>query len=150
MAYAVVAVIALMVGAATSLDERPKAAPCMEAKEVEGIWTVTTFEAKGIVLPKHQYVGRRMSFGREKFTIESKDRREELGYRIDWSATPASIDITGSEREKRYPLKGIVRRDGETLWICVALPQWPLGRPTKFKSEIGNKTEMWTLKRTGP
>jgi uncharacterized protein (TIGR03067 family) len=106
-------------------------------------------EAKGLVLEKHPYRGGTIHLGGGKLTIRGKDGAEVLGYTLDTATTPTAIDITGG-REKRYPLKGIVRRDGEALQICVALPPWPLGRTSEFKSAARNKSELWTLKRVGP
>jgi uncharacterized protein (TIGR03067 family) len=116
---------------------------------VDGTWEVVSFEAKGVVLEKHPYRGGTMQFGEGELTIRGKDGVEELSYTLDRTATPTAIDITGG-REKRYPLKGIVRRDGDTLRVCVVLPPYPLGRPAEFKTSPRNKSELWTLKRVAP
>ena len=117
--------------------------------DLDGTWEVVSVEAKGLVLENHPYRGGTMRFGGGKLTIRGRDGVEELGFTLDAAATPAAIDITDG-REKRYPLKGIVRRDGETVQVCVALPPYPLGRPAEFKSAARNKSELWTLKRVGP
>jgi uncharacterized protein (TIGR03067 family) len=113
--------------------------------DLDGTWEVVSVEAKGLVLENHPYRGVTMQFGGGKLTIRGKDGAEDLRFTLEGTA----IDVTGG-REKRYPLQGIVRRDGEALQVCVSLPPHPLGRPAEFKSAARNKSELWTLKRLGP
>jgi uncharacterized protein (TIGR03067 family) len=63
-------------------------------------------------------------------------------YTTDAKKDPAWVDISAGP--KGTPMKGVYKRDGETLTLCLALDR-DGERPTAFESKVGAKVILITL-----
>jgi uncharacterized protein (TIGR03067 family) len=124
------------------------AVPVDAQKTLEGTWTATKAERDGKAAD--DVIGHRLSFAGDRFQIQSKDARSVYAgtFRVDGSATPATIDFDHSEgvlRGKAW--KGIYAFDGDTLIICDNAEDLDKARPAAFEAKSGSGYILVTFKR---
>jgi uncharacterized protein (TIGR03067 family) len=120
-------------------------------KNLHGTWTATKAERNG--KEADDVVGHRLSFTRNRFQIQSKERKLlYAGFvRMSPNAKPAAIDFEHTEGAlKKKVWKGIYKLDGDTLTICDNAPDLKKGRPTAFEAKSGSGHVLITFKRTKP
>jgi uncharacterized protein (TIGR03067 family) len=120
-------------------------------KNLHGNWIATKAERNGKAAD--DVVGHRLSFTRNRFQIQSKERKLlYAGFiRLNPNAKPATIDFEHTEGAlKKKVWKGIYKLDGETLIICDNAPDLKKGRPTAFETKSGSGYVLITFKRAKP
>jgi uncharacterized protein (TIGR03067 family) len=86
----------------------------------------------------------RVTFTAKTMTLTPPGRRRELSYRLHPDREPRGIDVT--ETGHSAALTGIYRLNGDTLRLCLALPD-AKEPPKKFESNPGSKHALLILKR---
>ena len=126
-----------------SLSAEEKAVK-LDAKSLEGKWTITKGEHDGKALLPDHFKGSVVTFTKSKIYGTDKNTKEffSADYTLDTSSTPATIKMT-SIAPKKEKSDGIIEMDGDTVRLCYALP----GGETPKKFEAGLKQNCFTLKR---
>jgi uncharacterized protein (TIGR03067 family) len=128
--------LAAAVGAPGSKDPKP------DPPKVEGEWVAESYVRGG--KEEGALKGRVFRFADGR--VEIVGLREELTYATDPKPDPAHIDLTTVGRPKEETIRGIYKRDGDTLVIC--FPKTGAGdRPAKFESPAGSDIVLLALKR---
>jgi uncharacterized protein (TIGR03067 family) len=130
---------------ALSLRAEEKAVK-LDAKSLEGKWTITKGEHDGKALPPDHFTGSVVTFTKTKIFGTDKNTKEffSADYTVDTSSTPAAIKMTAIAPKKEKS-DGIIEMNGDTVRLCYALP----GGETPKKFEAGVKQNCFTLKRIG-
>jgi len=105
------ALVLTVVSAVCAEDQNPKA-----GDPLEGVWSVTSIQDNGQMLPASRVTLLRFVFSKGQLTIRRLDQVvTKTRYTIDTSSHPAAIDLTYGGR----PTAGIFRVDGNRLTICL-------------------------------
>ena len=85
----------------------------------------------------------------DKYTVTVGKQTDRGTVKLDTSAKPKTMDITGSEGpNKGKTILAIYERDGDTLRVCYDLSG--KARPTEFKTKDGTQLFLVTYKREKP
>ncbi len=130
---------------ALSLPAEEKAVK-LDAKSLEGKYTITKGEHDGKALPPDHFKGSVVTFTKSKIYGTDKNTKEFFSaeYTLDTSSTPAMIKMTGTAPKKEKS-DGIIEMSGDTVRLCYALPGGET--PKKFEAKLNQNC--FTLKRTG-
>jgi uncharacterized protein (TIGR03067 family) len=117
-----------------------------EAKVLEGTWIPTTAELGGQKFPDEITKTIKLVLKGNEYTVNVGERVDKGTCKLDVSAKPKTIDITGTEgpnKGKTFP--AIYEHKGDTLKVCYNLggPE----RPTEFKSKEGTQLFLVTYER---
>lgn len=128
---------------ASTLPAEEKAVK-LDAKSLEGKYTITKGEHDGKALPPDHFKGSVVTFTKSKIYGTDKNTKEFFSaeYTLDTSSSPAMIKMTGTAPKKEKS-DGIIEMSGDTIRLCYALP----GGETPKKFEGGVKQNCFTLKR---
>jgi uncharacterized protein (TIGR03067 family) len=128
----------VLVVAAPGLKETPKQPP-----KLEGEWLVESMEG-----PKGTPPGPvTFRFTENKISVleGKRDRAEDVGYTVDLTKKPATIDMRPEKGQKELVILGIIEVNGDTMKFCFARDG--AGRPSEFKGDDEKGVMMITLKR---
>jgi uncharacterized protein (TIGR03067 family) len=130
---------------AVSLAAEEKAVK-LDAKSLEGKYTITKGEHNGKALPPDHFKGSVVTFTRSKIYGTDKNTKEffSADYTLDTSSTPATIKMKGTA-PKKEDSTGIIEMSGDTVRLCYALPGGET--PKKFEAMLNQNS--FTLKRIG-
>jgi len=137
---------ALTVGTAGAQDD----AATKELKKLEGTWATVSIEAAGQkVTDEDKIKTRKLTTKGEKYTLKVGDETVQGTIEINPTKKPKTIDVKpeiGTNKGKT--LLGIYELDGDSLKICLALPD--KDRPTAFATAAENGQQLVVYKREKP
>jgi uncharacterized protein (TIGR03067 family) len=118
---------------------------------LDGTWQVSAAELGGKKWPEELCKMTRLILDGQNYTVMVGDAPDKGTIKVDSSAKPKSIDVTGTEgpnKGKTFPAIYELGKDkdgGDTLRICYDLSGQ--SRPTEFKSTEGTKLFLVTYTR---
>jgi uncharacterized protein (TIGR03067 family) len=123
----------------TAGDAAPAKVDQAALKKFEGSWKLTAQEHGGKKSEKKEIATITLDVkGAKWITRDGVEVKEEAAVEaLDPKATPAAIDLritSGSDADKT--VRGIWKRDGDTLTVCVAEPNRE--RPKEFEGKEGS------------
>jgi uncharacterized protein (TIGR03067 family) len=105
-----------------------------KASELQGAWTVVSFESRGE--PEKKHVGLKVIFDGDKVTIKDGKKDEAVPFVLDTTKKPKQINID----RKAHAIYSV---DGDTLKICFdKLGDSEKDRPTEFVSKKDGDREL--------
>ncbi|NOX54863.1 MAG: TIGR03067 domain-containing protein [Planctomycetes bacterium] len=130
---------------ATNLPAADEAPTTPRAKNgLEGIWSVTSMQDNGQMLPASRVSLLRFVFSKERLTIRRLDEViAETSYQADPAQEPAAIDLIYGDQ----PTSGIFRIDGDQLTIC--LGRSVNERPKRFASDADSASRVLIILQRG-
>ena len=134
------------VGAAGAQDDTSK----KELKKLEGAWATVSIEAAGQkVTDEDKIKTRKLTTKGEKYTLKVGDETVQGTIEINPTKKPKTIAVKPeSGTNKGKTLLGIYELDGDSLKICLALPD--KDRPTAFATAAENGQQLVNYKREKP
>jgi len=137
---------ALTVGTAGAQDDAAK----KELKKLEGTWATVSIEAAGQkVTDEDKIKTRKLTTKGEKYTLKVGDETVQGTIEINPTKKPKTIAVKPeSGTNKGKTLLGIYELDGDSLKICLALPD--KDRPTAFATAAENGQQLVVYKREKP
>jgi len=131
--------LALAPGASAQEDAKK------EQDRLQGKWQITKMEVENKAFPPEDLAKLKISIEGNKFiTLKDNGEQEKNSFKLDATKKPRRIDVTplGGPLEGQT-LEGIYALEGETLKMCLALPDG--ARPDAFAA--GDMRVFITLKR---
>ena len=120
------------------LLNRTRAADPKETDNIDGTWLPSAAELEAKQYPDDVRKSIKLEVKDGKYTVTVGDAVDKGTVKLDTTAKPMSLDITGSEGpNKGKTILAIFERDGDTLRICYDLSGKT--RPTEFKTTTGSK-----------
>jgi uncharacterized protein (TIGR03067 family) len=122
-----------------------------EAKDEsnEGIWLPSSAELAGEKFPDEVRMSMKLVIKDNKYTVTVGDRADRGTVKLNPSAKPKAMDITGTEGpNKGKTFLAIYERKGDTLRVCYDLSG--KSRPKEFKTEKDTQLFLVTYKRAKP
>lgn len=117
-----------------------------DSKLLEGIWLASAAELGGKPFPEEVRKSIQLTLKDNKYTVAVGKIPDQGTVKLDPSAKPKAMDITGTEGpNKGKTFLAIYQLDGDTLKICYDLSG--KGRPTEFKTTEGTSLFLVTYKR---
>lgn len=139
-----------LVAASTVAADSPAGDPAAADREkLRGTWTPAAIERDGKRAGPgdadfENFKGQLFTFDAEKLAFKIPGGvGGDATYRLDPSADPKGIDLTGVG--SKSTTKAIYKFDGDALILCRAEPD--AARPTEFKTKPGDKVVLYILKR---
>ena len=131
------------VGAAGAQDDTSK----KEMKKLEGTWATVSIEAAGQkVTDEDKIKTRKLTTKGEKYTLKVGDETVQGTIKINATKKPKTIDVKpDSGTNKGKTLLGIYELDGDSLKICLALPD--KDRPAAFATAAENGQQLVVYKQ---
>src|SRR5262245_51885813 len=130
------------VAAVATADDKP----ALDAAKLVGDWTYVEGTRAGEKIDKERLAGK-VTIKKDELHIPAgPDMKFIMGYKIDASKSPATIDMDIKDGPvKEGKAVGIIALDGDTLKLCYD----PMGatRPAKFESTKDNGAFFFVLKR---
>lgn len=113
---------------------------------IQGTWLPTAAELAGKKFPDEVRKTIKLVVKNDKYTVFVGEKPDHGTIKLDRSAKPKTLDITGTEGpNKGKTILAIYERNGDTLRICYDLSG--KGRPTAFKSKPDTKLFLVTYQR---
>lgn len=120
-----------------------------DADGLEGTWLPSVAELGGKPFPEEFRKITRLVVEGDRYTVTVGDQVDQGTVKIDSSAKPKAMDITGTEGlNKGKTIPAIYERNGDTLRVCYDLSGQ--GRPTEFKTTEGSLLFLVTYQREKP
>ena len=122
----------------------PRASADKPAENLDGTWVTQSRSMGGKPFGGDDVKRTKVVIKGNTFTITFND--EKLGVRtitIDATKTPKTIDMIPQGLPSKQ-FRGIYKREGDTLTICLGYPNQP--RPTAFDNKQGLRTELTVYK----
>jgi RNA polymerase sigma-70 factor (ECF subfamily) len=116
-----------------------------KSDKLEGTWKVVGGEEGGKAFPTKDVKGE-VIITKDTITVQSKEDKRVMRYKVDPSRKPGTIEMTTLEgKDKGETAQGIYQLEGDTLKMAFA----PKGqeRPTEFSTKAGSKQMMFVMKR---
>ncbi len=119
------------------------------AEGLNGTWLPATAELGGKPFPEEFRKITRLMIDGERYTVTVGDQIDRGTVKLDSSAKPKALDITGTEGpNKGKTIPAIYERDGDTLRVCYDLSGQ--SRPKEFKTTEGSLLFLVTYQREKP
>ncbi|MGL4553483.1 MAG: TIGR03067 domain-containing protein [Gemmataceae bacterium] len=117
-----------------------------EKKTIGGRYELVGGEENGKPAPVERTAGSLVVIDKDTIVGTDKDRKEffSSAYTLDPSATPWKITTVSKSPKEGQKAEGVVKVEGESVWICYALPGGKT--PTGFKTE--EKQHCFQMKRS--
>jgi uncharacterized protein (TIGR03067 family) len=116
---------------------------------LEGTWLPSSAELGGKPFPEEVRKTIRLEIKGEEYTVTVGAESDRGTCKLDPSAKPKALDITGTEGpNKGKTILAIYERDGDTLRVCYDLGG--KSRPTEFKTTAGSRLFLVEYKRQKP
>ena len=107
-----------------------------DAESIDGTWLPSAAELSGEKFPDEVLKTIKLVVGDEKYTVTVGEGVDKGTVKLDPSAKPKALDITGTEGpNKGKTMLAIYDRSGDTLRVCYDLSG--TARPGDFKTEKG-------------
>lgn len=136
MSPSILTVLTLVVGAPAAKDTKK------EPPGLVGEWTIESAVIEGRRDdPPPRTTWTFTADGKSMFDIPGGAASASGTFSTDPKKDPSWVDISAGP--KGTPMKGIYKRDGETLTLCLGLDRDT--RPTAFESKAGDKVILITL-----
>jgi uncharacterized protein (TIGR03067 family) len=121
-----------------------------DASALQGAWVIVGLEADGKPRPEMNFKGNMLTFkGQQVTLLERKNPPITLGFTLDASKKPKTIDLTAAEGpQKGKTLLAIYELKGDELRICFCFMEGK--RPDDFTTKAEDQRELMTLKRGTP
>ena len=139
-----VSAVALVVcaGFATAEDK-------FDAKKLEGKWAISAGWKEGAKLDAKNVEGE-ITITKDTITIKAADMTHVMGYTVDGTKSPVTIDMVGKEGPaKDLKAEGIIEVKGEEVHLAYVaqIPGMEGKRPTKMESTKENKAFYFVMKK---
>lgn len=140
-----ICLLLLPCGIVTAQETESKA-PAMDVEKLFGDWEYVSGVRAGEDVAEERLMGT-VTISKENFKIPGGPEGDfVMSYQIDASKSPATVDFkieSGPAPEGNA--KGLIKLDGDKLWICYE----PMGgdRPEELKSTAENGAFFFELKR---
>jgi uncharacterized protein (TIGR03067 family) len=116
---------------------------------IDGAWLPSSAELGGKKFSDEVRKTIKLVVKDDKYTVTVGTAVDQGTVKLDPSAKPKALDITGTEGpNKDKKILAIYERNGDTLRVCYDLSG--KSRPTEFKSEAGTQLFLVTYKREKP
>ncbi len=116
---------------------------------IQGAWLPVAAELGGKLFPDEVRKTIKLVVSDDKYTVTVGPAVDQGTLKLNSSATPKELDITGTEGpNKGRTILAIYERDGDTLRICYDLSGQ--GRPISFKTTEGSQLFLVTYKSEKP
>ena len=116
------------------------------AKSIEGSWIPTAAELAGQPFPEEVRKTIKLVIKDDKYTVTVGPAVDQGTLKLDTSAKPMALDITGTEGpNKGKTILAIYELDGDKLKICYDLSG--KSRPGEFKTEENTQLFLVTYQR---
>lgn len=120
-----------------------------DLKQLAGTWVLSAGDVNGKALDESMLKSMKLVMEGNKYTVSIGDIVDKGTLKIDPTAKPATMDITGTDGpSKGKTLLAIYELNGDTLRVCYTLKGDT--RPTAFDSTRGADLFMATWKRAKP
>jgi uncharacterized protein (TIGR03067 family) len=117
-----------------------------DSDALQGTWLATAAELGGKPFPDEVRQSIKLALQGDKYTVTVGKNPDHGTVKLDPSAKPKAMDITGTEGpNKGKKIPAIYELDGDTLKICYDLSG--KGRPAEFKTTAGTQLFLVTYKR---
>ncbi len=117
-----------------------------DKEAIEGTWLPSTAELAGNKFPDEVRKSIKLVIKDGKYTVTVGQVPDAGTAKLDTSAKPKALDITGTEGpNKGKTIFAIYELDGDTLRVCYDLSG--KSRPTEFKTKEGTQLFLVTYKR---
>lgn len=126
------------------LFECKKAEAAFDAAAIQGEWVFVSGVRGGAEVGEDRLAGT-VTIDAEKITMPAGDDAFVMGYTIDASTTPATIDmkVLSGPAPEGSPAFGIIKQNGKNILLCYnAMGE---DRPTTFESTADNNFFLFTL-----
>jgi len=125
----------------TAMSDDPK-----DTDTIQGTWLASTAELGGKPFPEEVRKSIKLTIKDGKYTVTVGKIPDHGTSKLDPSAKPKAMDITGTEGpNKGKTFQAIYELDGDTLKVCYDLSG--KGRPTEFKTAEGTQLFLVTYTR---
>jgi uncharacterized protein (TIGR03067 family) len=123
---------------ALSFSSAAWSADAKDDDAIEGTWLPSAAELGGKMFPDEVRKTIKLVIKDDKYTVTVGKQVDQGTIKLNPSATPKAMDITGTEGpNKGKTILAIYERKGDTLRICYDLSG--KNRPTEFKTEAGTQ-----------
>jgi uncharacterized protein (TIGR03067 family) len=120
-----------------------------DKESIQGAWLPSAAELGGGKFPDEVRKMMKLVVKDDKYTVTVGEKLDKGTLKLDPSAKPKAMDITGTEGpNKGKTILAIYERSGDTLRICYDLAG--KNRPTEFKTKEGTKLFLVTYQREKP
>jgi uncharacterized protein (TIGR03067 family) len=137
--FVALALMFSLLGSAWSGDSR-------DGGTLDGTWVPSAAEIGGKKFPDEIRKIIKLTVKNGKYTVMVGDKADRGTTKLDPSAKPKALDITGTEGpNKGKTILAIYERNGDTLRVCYDLSG--KGRPTEFKTREGTQLFLVTYTR---
>jgi uncharacterized protein (TIGR03067 family) len=125
----------------TARSDDPK-----DSDTIQGTWLASTAELGGKPFTDEVRRSIKLTLKDDKYTVTVGKNPDQGTVKLDPSAKPKAMDITGTEGpNKGKKIPAIYELEGDTLKICYDLSG--KSRPTEFKTTEGTQLFLVTYKR---
>ncbi|MFI5380152.1 MAG: TIGR03067 domain-containing protein [Tepidisphaerales bacterium] len=120
-----------------------------DAKSIDGTWLPSAAELGGEKFPEELRKTLKLVIGDGKYTVTAGKETDRGTVKLDPSAKPRVLDITGTDGPNRgKTILAIYEKTEDTLRICYDLSGG--ARPTEFKTKKGTQQFLVTYDRKKP
>jgi uncharacterized protein (TIGR03067 family) len=117
-----------------------------DGKKMQGTWLPKSGELGGKPFPDETLKTIKLVLKEDKYTATVGSEPDKGTFKLDPSAKPKAIDITGTEGpNKGKTIPAIYELTDDTLTVCYNLGG--KDRPTEFKTKAGTQLFLVTYKR---
>jgi uncharacterized protein (TIGR03067 family) len=120
-----------------------------DSDAIQGTWLASAAEIGGKLFPDEVRKSIKLTLKDGKYTVTLGNSRDQGTIKLDPSAKPKALDITGTDGpNKGRTILAIYALNGDTLTICYDLSG--KSRPTEFKTTEGSQLLLVTYQREKP
>jgi len=120
-----------------------------DSDAIQGSWLASAAEIGGKPFPDEVRKSIKLTLKDGKYTVTLGNSRDQGTIKLDPSAKPKALDITGTDGpNKGRTILAIYALNGDTLTICYDLSG--KSRPTEFKTTEGSQLLLVTYQREKP
>jgi uncharacterized protein (TIGR03067 family) len=131
----------LMMGLAILVaSPEAKVEPKKESPKVEGVWILEKYEGTNKEVPESALI----TFKDGKVIDHQEKRPQKTIYKVDYTKSPIEIDLIDSDKEGAARALGIVKFEGDKMFIAVADAG---ARPKSFKVDDSERKIIMILKK---
>lgn len=132
--------------ASTGLISLAAATTADDAKKLQGTWILVSGEENGRKLDVDEVRNSKMVIKGDEHDVRVGVDTYVGTHKIDSSKTPKQIDNVDTDgKMKGKTLRGIYELEGDTLKVCLAMPD--AARPGEFKAATGSNQNIYVWKQ---
>jgi uncharacterized protein (TIGR03067 family) len=138
-----------ILAAVLSIMQTAKGDGPKDSDAIQGTWLASAAEIGGKPFPDEVRKSIKLTLKDGKYTVTLGNSRDQGTIKLDPSAKPKALDITGTDGpNKGRTILAIYALNGDTLTICYDLSG--KSRPTEFKTTEGSQLLLVTYQREKP